>query len=36
MTTDDEAKYTEQERKVAKRLAADDPDYQDTSFNNVS
>ena len=30
MASDDEAKYVEQERKVAKRMSDDDPDYKYT------
>ncbi|KAI9759545.1 MAG: hypothetical protein M1840_003257 [Geoglossum simile] len=35
MASDDEAKYAEQERKAAKRISDDDPDYEHTSMSSA-
>ncbi|KAI9853397.1 MAG: hypothetical protein M1813_002235 [Trichoglossum hirsutum] len=35
MASDDEAKYAEQERKAAKRISDDDPDYEHTSMSST-
>lgn len=36
ITSDDEARYVEQEERVAKRIAGDDPDYENLSIKSLS